>query len=207
MSLVGSSPEMLAKKTGRRIEVRPIAGTRPRGKSDVEDVAYESALRTSRKEMAEHLMLVDLGRNDLGRVARASSVRVDHFARIERYSHVMHLVSDVRGALKSGRTALDLFEATFPAGTVTGAPKIRAMEIIDELEDEKRGPYAGSLGYFSLTGDMDMCITIRTVVIYRKRAYVQAGAGIVNDSIPRNEYRETINKAKALFQSVQMSRG
>lgn len=207
LSLVGSSPEMLTKKTGRTVEVRPIAGTRPRGKTDEEDLSYESELRQSPKEMAEHLMLVDLGRNDLGRVAQVSSVHVDHFARTERYSHVMHLVSDVRGTLKAGQTALDLFKATFPAGTVTGAPKIRAMEIIDELEHQRRGPYAGSLGYFSLTGDMDMCITIRTIVIHRKRAYVQAGAGIVNDSIPRNEYQETINKARALIQAVRMSRG
>ncbi len=206
-SLVGSSPEMLAKKTGRSAEVRPIAGTRPRGETEKEDLAYEIALRASRKEMAEHLMLVDLGRNDLGRVCDPKSVKVNNFARIERYSHVMHLVSDIVATLKQGKNAFDLLRASFPAGTVTGAPKIRAMQIIDELENEKRGPYAGSLGYFSLTGDMDMCITIRTIVIYQKQAYVQAGAGIVNDSVPHREYQETINKAKALLQAVRKSRG
>ncbi len=206
LSLVGSSPEMLAKKTGQKAEIRPIAGTRPRGETEEQDLAYEAALKTSPKEMAEHLMLVDLGRNDLGRVSHSRSVRVRDFARVERYSHVMHLVSEIQATLKQGKTAFDLLRASFPAGTVAGAPKIRAMQIIDELEPERRGPYAGSLGYFSLTGDMDMCITIRTIVIHRKQAYVQAGAGIVNDSVPRKEYQETINKAKALFQAVQKTR-
>ncbi len=204
-SLVGSSPEMLAKKTGRIAEIRPIAGTRPRGETEKEDLAYEMALRVSRKEMAEHLMLVDLGRNDLGRVCDPKSVKVDNFARVERYSHVMHLVSDIVATLKQGKNAFDLLRASFPAGTVTGAPKIRAMQIIDELEQEKRGPYAGSLGYFSLAGDMDMCITIRTIVVHKKQAYVQAGAGIVNDSVPHREFQETINKAKALLQAVRKS--
>ena len=207
LSLVGSSPEMLSKKTGRTAEIRPIAGTRPRGETEKKDLAYEQALKASRKEMAEHLMLVDLARNDLGRVSDPKSIRVLDFARVERYSHVMHLVSEVIASLKHGKTAYDLLKASFPAGTVTGAPKIRAMEIIDELETERRGPYAGSLGYFSLTGDMDMCITIRTVVIHKKRAYVQAGAGIVNDSIPHKEYVETINKARALLQAVQQISG
>jgi anthranilate synthase component 1 len=206
LSLVGSSPEMLAKKTGRKAEIRPIAGTRPRGETEEKDLAFEAALKASPKEMAEHLMLVDLGRNDLGRVSDSKSVRVQDFARVERYSHVMHLVSDVEALLKQGKTAFDLLKASFPAGTVAGAPKIRAMQIIDELEPERRGPYAGSLGYFSLTGDMDMCITIRTIVVHKKQAYVQAGAGIVMDSVPRKEYQETINKAKALFQAVEKTR-
>jgi anthranilate synthase component I len=206
LSLIGSSPEMLTRKTGQKAEIRPIAGTRPRGDSEEKDMAYEAALKASPKEMAEHLMLVDLGRNDLGRVSNSKSVRVNDFARVERYSHVMHLVSDVQATLKKGKTAFDLLKASFPAGTVTGAPKIRAMQIIDDLEPEKRGPYAGSLGYFSLKGNMDMCITIRTIVIHRKQAYVQAGAGIVMDSIPHKEYQETINKAKALFQAVEKAR-
>ncbi|MBI4395410.1 MAG: anthranilate synthase component I [Candidatus Omnitrophica bacterium] len=206
LTLVGSSPEMLAKKTDRVAEIRPIAGTRPRGENDQKDLAYEAALKASPKEMAEHIMLVDLGRNDLGRVCHPQSVRVQNFARVERYSHVMHLVSDIKATLKKEKNAFDLLRAAFPAGTVTGAPKIRAMQIINELETEKRGPYAGSLGYFSLNGDMDMCITIRTIVIYKKQAYVQAGAGIVNDSRPHREFQETINKAKALFRAVEKSR-
>ncbi len=202
-SLIGSSPEMLVKKTGLLAETRPIAGTRPRGKDAKEDLANEAALRASKKEMAEHLMLVDLGRNDLGRVSDSRSVKVADFARVERYSHVMHLVSEVKSILKKNMSALDLLKASFPAGTVTGAPKIRAMQIIDHLEKEKRGPYAGCFGYFGLNGDLDMCITIRTIVVQDKHAYVQAGAGIVNDSIPQKEYQETINKAKALMQAVQ----
>lgn len=201
--LIGSSPEVLVKKTGRVAEVRPIAGTRPRGETETQDKQLEENLRRSPKEMAEHLMLVDLGRNDLGRVCDFKSVQVCAFARVERYSHVMHLVSDVKGRLKTGKDAVDLLQATFPAGTVTGAPKIRAIEIIDELESERRGPYAGSLGYFSFNGDMDMCITIRTIVVHRGRAYVQAGAGIVYDSKPSREFEETVNKAKALVQAVE----
>lgn len=206
-SLVGSSPEMLTRKTGTTIEVKPIAGTRPRGKNTKEDLAYESALKASTKEMAEHLMLVDLGRNDLGRVAEEKSVRVADFAHVERYSHVMHLVSDIKAKIKKGKTAFDVLKATFPAGTLSGAPKIRAMQIIDELEPTKRGPYAGSVGYFSLNGDMDMCITIRTIVTTNGHAYIQAGAGIVNDSVPAKEYEETVNKAKALLQTVEKCRG
>lgn len=203
LRLIGSSPELLVKKIGRTAEVRPIAGTRPRGGSEKEDHRLEENLRRSTKEMAEHLMLVDLGRNDLGRVSEFKTVRVDDFARVERYSHVMHLVSDVTGHLKRGKDAFDLLRATFPAGTVTGAPKIRAMEIIDELEPNRRGPYAGCLGYFSFNQDMDMCITIRTIVVTGQQAYVQAGAGVVYDSQPRREYEETVNKAKALHQAVQ----
>lgn len=206
LTLVGSSPEMLSRKMGEKCELRPIAGTRPRGKNEKEDLNYEKALKNSKKEMAEHLMLVDLGRNDLGRVAMERSVKVEEFARVERYSHVMHLVSDITAVLKPRKTAFDLLRSTFPAGTVTGAPKIRAMQIIDELERDKRGPYSGCLGYFSLAGDMDMCITIRTIVIRKKQAFIQAGAGIVLDSNPKKEYQETVNKARALFQAVQRSK-
>lgn len=204
-SLVGSSPEVLVKKTGQLAETRPIAGTRPRGRDEDEDLKNEAELRASKKEMAEHIMLVDLGRNDLGRVSDPKSVKVEDFARVERYSHVMHLVSVVKAVLKKKISALDLLQASFPAGTVTGAPKIKAMQIIDRLEREKRGPYAGSFGYFGLNGDMDMCITIRTIVVCNGQATVQAGAGIVNDSIPEKEYQETINKAKALMQAVRNS--
>lgn len=203
LRLIGSSPEVLVKKTGALAEVRPIAGTRPRGASVKEDLRHEENLRKSKKELAEHLMLVDLGRNDLGRVCRFDSIKVENFARVERYSHVMHLVSDVSGVLKPGKTAFDLLKATFPAGTVSGAPKIRAMEIINEMETEERGPYAGCLGYFGLNGDMDMCITIRTMVLNKGRLYLQAGAGIVKDSNPASEYQETVNKAKALFKAIE----
>lgn len=207
LRLIGSSPEVLVKKTGGIAEVRPIAGTRPRGRDAREDGRFEESLSRSVKEQAEHLMLVDLGRNDLGRVCDFRTVKVNEFARVERYSHVMHLVSSVTGRLRREKDAFDLLRATFPAGTVTGAPKIRAMEIIDELERERRGPYAGALGYFSFNRDMDMCITIRTVVIVGSEAYVQAGAGIVYDSQPRKEYEETINKARALVQAVHRERG
>ncbi len=205
--LIGSSPEVLVRKMGRSAEIRPIAGTRIRGKSPEEDRKLEENLRNSKKEMAEHLMLVDLGRNDLGRVCEFKSIKVNDFATVERYSHVMHLVSGVTGDLKPRKDAFDLLKATFPAGTVTGAPKIRAMEIIDELEPEKRGPYAGCLGYFSFNQDMDMCITIRTIVITGGQAYVQAGAGVVYDSTPENEYQETLNKARALVQAVNGNSG
>jgi len=206
LRLVGSSPEMLVKKTGDIAETRPIAGTRPRGKTDFLDRQMEKNLRASKKELAEHLMLVDLGRNDLGRVCLPKSVKVTDFARVERYSHVMHLVSDIQGKLPRGKDIFDLLKASFPAGTVSGAPKIRAMQIIDELEAERRGPYAGAVGYFSFTGDMDLCITIRTIVVRKGNAFVQAGAGIVNDSNPRKEFHETLNKAKALIRAVQIAR-
>ncbi|MFA6599432.1 MAG: anthranilate synthase component I [Candidatus Omnitrophota bacterium] len=205
LRLIGSSPEMLVKKTKQTAELRPIAGTRPRGRSPAEDLRLEEGLRKSVKEMAEHVMLVDLGRNDLGRVCRFESVRVGQFARVERYSHVMHLVSDVAGRLKPNRTASDLLRAVFPAGTLSGAPKIRAMQIIDELESEKRGPYGGCLGYFGYDGDMDMCIVIRTLVCDGRGVYLQAGAGIVKDSNPAREYAETVNKAKALVRAIEMS--
>lgn len=203
LELVGSSPEMLVKKSRETVEVRPIAGTRPRGKDEKEDLAHERDLQASTKEHAEHLMLVDLGRNDIGRVCDYKTVEVKEYARVERYSHVMHLVSDVTGKLARGKRMFDTLRATFPAGTVTGAPKVRAMEIIDELEKEERGPYAGSVGYLSFSGDTDMCITIRTIVIHRGEASVQAGAGIVYDSDPAAEYQETVNKAKALFKAVR----
>jgi anthranilate synthase component 1 len=202
--LIGSSPECLVKKTGLEAEVRPIAGTRPRGKSAAEDAVFEANLKKSPKEMAEHVMLVDLGRNDLGRVCEFDSVRVRRYAQVERYSHVMHLVSDVAGRLKAGKTAFDLLKATFPAGTLSGAPKIRAMQIIDELEGERRGPYGGCLGYFGFNRDMDMCIVIRTLVLAGKKIYLQAGAGIVQDSSPEREYAETVNKAGALLKAIEM---
>ncbi len=201
--LIGSSPEVLVKKTGRTACVRPIAGTRPRGKTEREDLVFEKQLRNSPKEMAEHLMLVDLGRNDLGRVSDFKSVRVENFAYVERYSHVMHLVSNVLSRLKKGKTAADLLKATFPAGTVSGAPKIRAMQIIDELEPESRGPYAGCLGYFGFDGDMDMCITIRTLMLEGKKMFIHAGGGIVNDSNPAREYDETVNKSKAVLKAIE----
>lgn len=201
--LIGSSPEMLVKKTGHMAEVRPIAGTRPRGLNEQQDLQYEKQLRASVKEMAEHLMLVDLGRNDLGRVSEFNSVKVDRFAFVERYSHVMHLVSRVQSKLRAGKSAMDLLRATFPAGTLSGAPKVRAMQIIDELEPEARGPYGGCLGYFGFDGDMDMCITIRTLMLHKNRIFLQAGAGIVKDSDPGREYEETVNKSKALLKAIQ----
>ena len=204
--LIGSSPEMLVKKDGHHVETRPIAGTRPRGATEQIDRAFEASLLASKKEMAEHLMLVDLGRNDLGRVCDFKSIRVSEFAQVERYSHVMHLVSRVVGHISAKRDMFDLLRACFPAGTVTGAPKIRAMQIIDELEPARRGPYAGALGVLALNGDMNVCITIRTIVIERGNAFVQAGAGIVLDSQPAKEYQETVNKAKALLHAVQMAR-
>ena len=201
--LIGSSPEMLVKKTGRMAEVRPIAGTRPRGKDERSDLKLEKNLLASRKEMAEHLMLVDLGRNDLGRVSDFKSVKVERFAFVERYSHVMHIVSRVQSRLKAGKTAADLLRATFPAGTLSGAPKVRAMQIIDELEPEARGPYGGCLGYFGFDGDMDMCITIRTIMLIRNRMFLQAGGGIVKDSDPGREYQEIINKSRAMLKAIE----
>lgn len=198
-TLIGSSPEMLVRVEDGRVETRPIAGTRPRGKDIVEDREYELELLADMKEKAEHLMLVDLGRNDLGRVSQFGSIQLGKFMDVERYSHVMHLVTVVKGQLAANKTAFDALEACFPAGTLSGAPKVRAMEIIRELEPTRRGPYAGAIGYFGFTGNMDSCITIRTVLIKGNMAYLQAGAGIVNDSIPEVEYQETINKAKALL--------
>ncbi len=203
--MVGSSPEILVRLQGRKITLRPIAGTRARGKSEAEDMALERQLRQDPKEQAEHIMLVDLGRNDVGRVAEVGSVRVTELMVVERYSHVMHLVSNIEGTLREGLSGVDLFRATFPAGTVSGAPKVRAMQIIDELEPVKRGPYAGAVGYFGFTGNMDFCITIRTLLIKDGTVSVQAGAGIVADSVPSREYTETVNKAKGMIKAVEMA--
>ncbi len=205
VALVGASPEMLVRKQGRRIETRPIAGTRPRGMDAAGDKSLAEDLLADPKERAEHVMLVDLGRNDLGRVAVPGSVRVASFLEIERYSHVMHMVSSVEAELEHGRSGLDALLACFPAGTVSGAPKIRAMEIIDELEPESRGPYAGAIGYLSYSGDLDTCITIRTLVVEADRTSVTAGAGIVADSQPAAEERETENKAAALLAAVALA--
>ncbi len=205
LALAGSSPEILVKLSGDRVQLRPIAGTRRRGATREEDLALERELLADEKERAEHIMLVDLGRNDCGRVCDYGSVTVDDLMVIERYSHVMHIVSNVIGKLRQGLDAFDVFNAAFPAGTVTGAPKIRAMQIIEELEPVRRGPYAGAVGYFSFNGNLDSCITIRTVVIAGEKAYIQAGAGIVADSVPENEYRETINKATALMRALEIA--
>jgi anthranilate synthase component 1 len=205
VALVGASPEMLARKQGTRIETRPIAGTRRRGQDADEDRRLASDLLADPKERAEHVMLVDLGRNDLGRVAAAGSVRVPTFGEIENYSHVMHMVSSVEAELAAGRDALDVLLACFPAGTVSGAPKIRAMEIIDELEPVARGPYAGAIGYLSFTGDLDTCITLRTLVVQGDETSVTAGAGIVADSDPASEQRETESKAAGLLAAVALA--
>jgi len=205
--LIGASPEMLVRVEDGTVETHPIAGTRPRGRTPEEDRAYEEDLRASEKERAEHVMLVDLGRNDIGRVAEPGTVQVTHLMEVERYSHVMHLVSHVVGRLRPGLTCYDALRACFPAGTVTGAPKIRAMEIIAELEGEARGPYAGAVGYFSFDGNMDTCITIRTMVLKDGVAHIQAGAGIVYDSQPEAEYQETVHKARALMRALERAEG
>jgi len=184
---------------------RPLAGTRPRGKSPAEDTRLEQELRNDEKERAEHIMLVDLGRNDIGRVSEPGSVEVSDLMDVERYSHVMHLVTHVQGKLRRDMTAFDALRACFPAGTVSGAPKVRAMEIIAELEPEKRGPYAGAVGYFSFSGNMDMAIAIRTMVVENNIAYTQAGSGIVYDSVPEREYEETMNKAQALLKAIDQA--
>ena len=202
LKLIGSSPEILVRLEDDLITLRPIAGTRPRGRDENEDLALEEELLNDPKERAEHIMLVDLGRNDVGRVSRPGTVRVTDLMVIERYSHVMHIVSNVTGRLQEGKDAFDVLKACFPAGTVSGAPKIRAMEIIEEFEPTRRGPYAGAVGYFSLSGDMDFCITIRTVVIWEDMLHVQVGAGIVADSVPEREYEETMNKAKAMLKAI-----
>jgi anthranilate synthase component 1 len=203
VELVGSSPELLVRVADGRVTVRPIAGTRPRGATPADDERLTADLLADDKERAEHVMLVDLGRNDVGRIARYGSVRVSDFMTVERYSHVLHIVSQVEGELRDGCSALDAFRATFPAGTMTGAPKVRAMEIIDELEPERRGAYAGAVGYIA-TGDerMDLAITIRTCVIAGGTASIQVGAGIVADSVPEREWDETENKARALLTAL-----
>jgi anthranilate synthase component 1 len=203
--LMGSSPEVMVRLEGNRIELRPIAGTRRRGKNEDEDLALEKELLADEKEKAEHIMLVDLGRNDVGRVSEIGSVKVTELMTVERYSHVMHIVSNVQGRLAPGKNAFDVFRAAFPAGTVSGAPKIRAMEIIEELEPFRRGFYAGAVGYFSFLGNMDTCITIRSILIKDGKAYVQAGGGVVADSDPEKEYEETIHKAQAIFKAIELA--
>jgi anthranilate synthase component 1 len=203
--IVGSSPEILVRLEDGVVTVRPIAGTRPRGGSELEDQEYEKDLLADPKERAEHIMLVDLGRNDIGRVSQVGSVRVTEKMLIERYSHVMHIVSNVIGDLKAGMDAVDVLRATFPAGTVSGAPKIRAMEIIEQLEPTRRGIYSGAVGYIGWNGNMDTAIAIRTAVIKNETLYIQAGAGIVADSIPVREWEETLNKARAIFRAVTMA--
>lgn len=203
--IVGSSPEILVRVEGDTITLRPIAGTRKRGVDEAEDLALEADLKADPKELAEHIMLVDLGRNDVGRVARVGSVKVSDLMVTERYSHVMHLVSNVEGRLREDLDAFDVLNACFPAGTVSGAPKIRAMEIIDELEPTRRGPYAGSVGYFGYSGNMDTCITIRTLILKDGMVYAQAGGGVVADSVPEAEYQETVNKAMGVMRAVEMA--
>lgn len=204
--LVGSSPEVMVRVEGDRIETRPIAGTRPRGRDEKEDAQFEKELLEDPKERAEHIMLVDLARNDLGRVAEVGTVRVNELMGIERYSHVMHIVSNVIAKLKAEKDAFDVIKATFPAGTLSGAPKVRAMEIIEEMEPSRRGAYGGAVGYFSFSGNMDTCITIRTFVIKGDEIFIQAGAGIVADSDPEREYKETVNKVKALTRAVEIAK-
>jgi anthranilate synthase component 1 len=206
-SLVGASPEIHVRCEDRRVEIRPIAGTRRRGATPGEDQALQQELLADPKERAEHVMLVDLARNDLGRVCDFGSVQVKDLMIIERYSHVMHIVSQVEGRLAADRTPYDLMRATFPAGTLSGAPKIRAMQIIAELEQTARGPYGGCVGYFSFNGNLDCCITIRTALLKDQMAYVQAGGGWVNDSTPEGEYQETLNKAKAMLKAVALAEG
>ena len=203
IKLIGASPEILVRLTDGKIELRPIAGTRPRGATPDEDMALEKDLMNDPKERAEHIMLVDLGRNDVGKVAAAGSVTVPRLMEIERYSHVMHIVSRVEGILKQDMDCFDVFMSAFPAGTVSGAPKIRAMEIISELEPSPRGPYAGAVGYFGFNGNMDFCITIRTIAIINNKLSIQVGAGIVADSSPENEYDETLRKAGAMFKAIE----
>jgi anthranilate synthase component 1 len=203
--VIGSSPEILVRAIDGGVTTRPLAGTRPRGKTPAEDKRLEEELRADEKERAEHIMLVDLGRNDIGRVSRPGTVKVSELMDVERYSHVMHLVTNVEGRLRKDMTPIDALAACFPAGTVSGAPKIRAMEVIAELEPDKRGPYAGCVGYFSLSGAMDTAITIRTIVMADGTAHVQAGAGIVYDSLPAREYEETMSKARALLKAIEQA--
>jgi len=205
IKIVGSSPEVLVRVEDEMVEVRPIAGTRPRGATEEEDKRLARELLSDEKERAEHIMLIDLGRNDIGRVSKKGSVEVNELMVIEKYSHVMHIVSNVKGRLENGIDCYDVLKATFPAGTVSGAPKIRAMEIIEELEPTRRGIYAGSVGYFSFSGNMDMAITIRTLLIKGNTAYLGIGAGIVADSEPEREFEETMNKGKALIKAIELA--
>jgi len=204
-NVVGASPEILVRREGEAVTVRPIAGTRRRGKNADEDAALATELLADAKERAEHIMLVDLGRNDIGRVAQTGSVRVTEQMVIERYSHVMHIVSNVEAKLKPGLNAIDVLRATFPAGTVSGAPKVRAMEIIDELEPVKRGVYSGAVGYLGFNGDMDVAIALRTAVVKDGMLHVQAGGGVVADSVPQAEWQETQSKAQALLRAAEMA--
>jgi len=205
IQIIGSSPELLVRCESSIVETRPIAGTRPRGKTDRQDALFARDLLKDPKEKAEHIMLVDLGRNDLGRVCQKGTVHLSEFMSIEKYSHVMHIVTNVKGKLKKSNDGLDVLRAAFPAGTVSGAPKIRAMEIIEDLEKVTRGPYAGCIGYFSFSGNVDSCITIRTIVANKGKVYIQAGAGIVADSNPKKEYQETVNKAKAQIMAIELA--
>ena len=207
LQVLGSSPEMLVRVSGRRLEYRPIAGTNRRGRDDAEDQALEKQMREDEKERAEHVMLVDLGRNDVGRVSEYGSVSVPKLMYVERYSHVMHMVSAIEGRLRQGLDPIDALAACFPAGTLTGAPKVRAMQIIEELETVRRGIYGGAVLYADFAGNLDSCITIRTMVVKGKRAYLQAGAGIVADSDPAREYQECLNKAQAGLRAVELARG
>jgi anthranilate synthase component 1 len=206
MTVLGSSPEMLVRVTGKKLEYRPIAGTRKRGKDEADDLRLEQELLHDEKERAEHVMLVDLGRNDVGRVSEFGTVKVRDLMFVERYSHVMHLVSAVEGTLRAGLTPVDALAACFPAGTLTGAPKVRAMEIIEEMEPVRRGIYGGSVLYADFAGNLDSCIAIRTMLVKGKKAYVQAGAGIVADSVPESEYQECLNKTHALVRAVELAR-
>lgn len=207
VTLVGSSPEVMVRVVDGQVTVRPLAGTRPRGATDEEDRRLADELLADPKERAEHVMLVDLGRNDVGRVAQYRSVEVTDIMTIERYSHVMHITSNVNGQLQPDKTAFDALQACLPAGTVSGAPKVRAMQIIDELEPHRRGPYAGAVGYVDFAGNMDTCIALRTIVIHDNKAYVQAGAGIVADSVPESEWNETLNKARGLLKAIELAGG
>lgn len=206
VTLVGSSPEIMCRVVDRQVTVRPLAGTRPRGASDEEDRRLAEELLADPKERAEHVMLVDLGRNDVGRVAKFGSVKLSDVMVIERYSHVMHITSNVTGTLDQKYDAFDALKACLPAGTVSGAPKVRAMQIIDELEPHRRGPYAGAVGYVDYAGNMDTCIALRTLVVQGDKAYIQAGAGIVADSVPTSEYQETLNKARGLLKAIEITR-
>jgi anthranilate synthase component I len=205
-TLVGSSPEIMCRVFDSTVTVRPLAGTRPRGKTEEEDVRLAAELLADEKERAEHVMLVDLGRNDVGRVAKFGSVRLSDVMKVEHYSHVMHISSHVDGTLRDDLTAMDAFRAALPAGTVSGAPKVRAMEIIDSIEPTRRGPYAGAVGYFDYRGNMDTCIALRTMVICNGKIYIQAGAGLVADSDPASEYQETVNKATAMLRAIEITR-
>jgi anthranilate synthase component 1 len=203
--IAGASPELLVRVEDGIVSTHPIAGTRRRGKDDTEDLALEEELKNDEKERAEHIMLVDLGRNDIGRISEPGTVEVTQLMDVERYSHVMHLVSHVQGKLRAGLSQFDALRSCFPAGTVSGAPKIRAMEIIAELEQEKRGPYAGAVGYFDFSGNLDTAIAIRTIVIKNNIAYIQAGAGLVADSIPEHEYQENLNRVQASLAAIDQA--